>query len=252
MFTNVSSMINARSNRVLALGFLAFALTAAGCSDDDENPVAPVPSQTSVRAIHLSPDAPEVDIYFNGGATPAVSDLAFNEGTNYLKVAAGKYDVAIAPANTTVGDAVLSVNGIDLKANTNYTAVAFDEVASIDALLLVDNLKTPAAGQIRVRAIHTASAVGQVDIWNIPSAGAPTPLYTDVDFGVAGGYLELPAGSYTIGFDVDNDATPDVIFTLPALPAGTVANVFAVSQGANVYLLAQLQNGQVVQINPTT
>jgi hypothetical protein len=251
MFSKVSFTNQARSGRVMAFGVLALAFIAAGCSDDDEsNPVAPVPGQTSVRVIHLSPDAPEVDVYFNGAASPAVSDLAFNEGTGYLKVNAGQYDVDVAPAYNSVGSSVLSVKGADLKANTNYTAVAFSPVASINALLLVDNLSTPPAGQIRVRAIHTASAVGQVDIWNVPSTGSPAPLYTDVDFGVAGGYLELPAGAYTIGFDVDNDATPDVLFALPALPAGTVVNVFAVSQGANVYLLAQLQDGQVVQINP--
>lgn len=251
MYSTYPSRFAARSNRALALGFVALALVASGCSDDDDNPVAPAPGQTNLRAIHLSPDAPEVDIYFNGSATPAVTDLAFNEGTAFLTVNAGTYDVAVAPANTTVGDAVLSVNDVDLGANTRYTAVAFAPVASIDALLLTDNLSTPPAGQIRVRAIHTASAVGQVDIWNIPAAGAPTPLYENVDFGVAGGYLTIPAGAYTLGFDVDNDATPDVTFTTPALAAGTIANIFAVSNaGGNVYLLAQLQNSQVVQINP--
>jgi hypothetical protein len=128
--------------------------------------------------------------------------------------------------------------------------VAYSPVASISALLLTDNLSTPPAGQIRVRAIHTASAVGQVDIWNIPTGGAPALLYENVDFGAVGGYLAIPAGAYTLGFDVDNDAVPDLTFTTPALAAGTVANIFAVSQGANVYLLAQLQNSQVAQINP--
>ena len=91
--------------------------------------------------------------------------------------------------------------------------------------------------------------MGQVDIWNIPNNGAPAVLYMDVDYGVAGGYMDLPAGAYTIGFDVDNDATPDVVFDLPSLPAGTVANVFAVSQGSAVFLIAQLQDGTVARIN---
>jgi hypothetical protein len=91
--------------------------------------------------------------------------------------------------------------------------------------------------------------VGQVDIWNIPATGAPSPLYTDVDYGVAGGAMDLPAGAYTIGFDVDNDANPDVVFDLPSLPAGTVANVFAVSEGSTVFLIAQLQDGTVARID---
>lgn len=248
MIPKFSSKIAARSGRGAVLGLVALALTAAGC-DDDSNPAAPTAEKTYLRAIHLSPDAPQVDIYFNGTATPTVTDLAFKEGIDYLKVNAGTYDVAIAPANSSIGDAVLTVNAA-LGTNKRYTAVAFDEVASVQALLLTDDLSTLPAGQIRVRAIHTASTVGQVDIWNIPAVGAPTPLYQDVDFGVAGAYLTIPAGSYTLGFDVDNDANPDLTFTTPSLAAGTVANIFAVSQGSNVYLLAQLQNGQVVQINP--
>jgi hypothetical protein len=236
---------------MLAVGLVALVATVAGCDDDESSPVAPAPSQTNLRAIHLSPDAPEVDIYFNGSATPAVTDLAFNEGTNFLTVNAGTYDIAIAPANTDVGSAALTVDDVDLDANTRYTAVAFAPVSSLDALLLTDDLSTPPAGQIRVRAIHTASAVGQVDIWNIPSGGgAPSLLYENVDFGVVGGYLTIPAGAYTLGFDVNNDANPDLTFTTPALAAGTVVNIFAVSEGSNVYLLAQLQNSQVAQINP--
>jgi hypothetical protein len=240
---------NLRSS-ALATAMAVLALTAAGC-DDDDDAVSPVPGEANLRAVHLSPDAPEVDMYFNGSATPAVTDLAFNEGTSFLTVNEGAYDVAIAPANTSLGSAVLTVNDVDLSPNKSYTAVAFSPVASIDALLLEDNLSTPAAGQIRVRAIHTASAVGQVDIWNVPAVGAPTPLYQDVDFGDAGGYLTVPAGAYTLGVDVDNDATPDLTFTTPSLAAGTVANIFAVSNsGGSVYLLAQLQNSQIVRIDP--
>jgi hypothetical protein len=129
--------------------------------------------------------------------------------------------------------------------------VAFGNLASIQALALMDDETNLAAGSIRVRAIHAAPGVGEVDIWNIPSTGSPSALYENVPFGVAGGYLDLPAGAYTLGFDVDDDASPDVLFDLPALPAGTVANVFAVNDTAgNVFLLAQLQTGDVARIDP--
>ncbi len=247
---SISDLMINRSQRGLVLAMALVAVTAAGC-DDEDNPVAPTAAKTNLRALHLSPDAPEVDIYFNGSATPSVTDLAFNEGTSYLSIDAATYDVAIAPANTSVGAAVLTVNDVALAANKRYTAVAFAPVASIDAMLLTDDLSTPPAGQIRVRAIHAASAVGQVDIWNIPSSGSPSLLYENVDFGVVGNYLVIPAGSYTLGFDTNNDATPELTFTTPSLAAGTVANIFAVSNaGSNVYLLAQLQNSQVAQINP--
>ena len=116
----------------------------------------------------------------------------------------------------------------------------------------VDDYEGLASGQIRIRAIHTAPAVGEVDIWNIPETGDPAPLYENVPFGAAGDYLDVPASAYTLGFDVDDDATPDVIFDVPALEAGTVANVFATNDDAgNVFLVAQLADGSTVRIDPT-
>ncbi len=208
------------------------------------------PATTQLRALHLSPDSPSVDVYLNGSTTPAAQDLAFKTGTAFLTIPAGTYTVDIAPANTSIESSVLTVPGLFLGADRNFTAVAYNEVASLDALGLEEDLSTPSG--IRVRAIHTAVGVGQVDIWNIPGEGDPTPLYTDVDFGVAGDYLELPAGAYTLGFDLDNDANPELYFELPALGAGTIANVFATSDDSGVFLLAQLQTGDVVRIDPAT
>ncbi len=203
-----------------------------------------------LRAIHLSPNAPGVDVFLNGGSSPAVTNLEFEQGTGFLQVDAGTYDLDVAPTGSSASSSVLNVPGLQLSPGGSYTAVAYDELGSISALALVDDASGLASGNIRVRAIHTAVAVGQVDIWNIPASGSPSVLYEDVDFGVAGSYIDLPAGAYTIGFDVDNDANPDVVFALPSLNAGTVANVFAVSNSmGDVFLLAQLFDGAVARID---
>ncbi len=202
-----------------------------------------------LRVIHLSPDAPGVDVFADGAEPAAVVNLAFQESTDYLEIPAGTYDFNVAPTGTDPAQSVLDITGLELTAGTYYTAVAFDELSSIQALALIDDASTPPAGHIRVRAIHAASAVGQVDIWNVPDGGTPSVLYEDVDFGVAGDYIELPAGQYTIGFDVNKDANPDLLFELPDLPEGTIANVFAVSDGSDVYLIAQLA-GDVTAVIP--
>lgn len=246
------------SNRIRRSGFgvlfiaCAMAVTLlGGCSDDDENPVIPETASAFLRVFHLSADAPAVDAFLNMGVAPAVTGLAFGEATEYAEVPAGMYRIDISGQGGTAAEAVLTVPSIMLEEDTYYTAVAFDDLADISALALVDDYQGLAAGNLRVRAIHAAAAVGEVDIWNIPSSGSPSLLYENVGFGQVGMYLDLPAGAYRLGFDVDDDATPDLTFSLPALPAGTVANVFAVNNaGGDVFLLAQLESGAPARIDP--
>jgi len=234
--------------RIPAVALVAAALMIlTGCEDDATSPSN---ETAEVRVLHLSSDAPAVDVYLNEGASPAVTDLAFETGTAYVEVDAGTYQVDVTAAGSPLSSAVLTVPGLELMADGRYTAVAYDELASIKPLALEDDYSDLDSGAIRVRAIHTAPAVGQVDIWNIPVSGDPTPLVTDVDFGEVGLYADLPAGAYTLGFDVNDDAMPDVVFSLPSLPEGTVANVFAVSDGGDVFLVAQLEDGSTVRIDP--
>lgn len=238
-------------NLALAVALPLLATSAAACGDDDGDNNNNTMAQAELRVIHLSPDAPAVDVWANG-TTDAVQNLAFGSGTDYLSLDVGTYDFSVAPAGTSAADSVLDVDGVALAADQKYTVVAFDELSGIQALLLEDDESSLGAGDIRVRAIHTAVGVGEVDIWNIPDMGDPAPLYENVGFGVAGAYMDLPAGAYTLGIDVDDDATPDLVFELPSLPAGTVANVFAVASGGSVYLLAQLQDGSVDRIDAST
>ncbi len=233
-------------------------LASTGCDDDDDDDDREVDAgvvedagsgaTASARVIHLSPDAPAVDVTLDGPAVVPITDLEFTESTPFADVPAGTYDAVVELAGTDT--VVLVVQDIELMADTAYTAVAFDTAANIQALLLVDELTGVPAGNVRVRAVHTAPALGQVDVYAV-AAGALLPLYTDLDFGEVGQYLEVPAAATTLGVDVDDDGTPDATFAIPALPEGTVANVFAVNDAAGTpFLLAQLPDGQTARIDP--
>ena len=65
---------------------LAAMLFAVGCSEDDNDPVAPTPQNSKIRVIHTSYDAPAVDIRVDG--TVAVSNLAYGESSGYAEVPA--------------------------------------------------------------------------------------------------------------------------------------------------------------------
>ena len=145
-----------------------------------------------------------------------------------------------------VSDAVLTVADLPLMADMKYTAVAFDNLATIQALALVDDDTNIPAGSTRFQVVHAAAGVGQVDVWDMASG---TPLIPDFDFG-ATVQADLPAGAYTLGLDVNNDATPDAIFEVPDLGAGTFVNVFAVADAMGPFLLAQLPDGSTTRVNP--
>lgn len=220
------------------------------CGDDDEE-VQPAPGNTRVRAIHLSGDAPNVDIYADEEPPAAVTDLAFGESTPYVDLDAGTYTFNLTVAGAPPPPpSVLDIGPVALNKNRAYTAVAFNDVASIEALALEDDLSSTGTGNIRLRAIHVAPDVGEVDIWEVSDLQNPILLYENVNFRDVGDYLLLPAGAYMIGFDVDDDGVPDLTFATPALPEGSIVNLFAVNQINDVFLLAQFQVGPVAQIDP--
>ena len=134
----------------------------------------------------------------------------------------------------------------------SYTAVAFGRVASLGALFFEDDRTDLASTDIRVRAIHGAPDVGQVDVFNVAADGTATSILEDVDFGDVAEPLDLPAGAYTLGVDVNDDATPDLYFELPALEGGTLANVYVTQEaGGAVFALAQLDGATTARIDPS-
>lgn len=86
---------------------------------DDLTP--PASGKSHVRFVHLSPDAPAVDIAVQGG--PVVfPNIAFQGSTAFAPVDAGTYNLEVRLAGT--GTVVLSVPGVALQAGKIYTVFA--------------------------------------------------------------------------------------------------------------------------------
>jgi hypothetical protein len=222
-----------------------------GCGDDDDEKEV-VLGNTRIRAIHLSTDAPNVDIYVDEAPPAAVTDLAFGDSTTYLDLDAGTYTFNITAAGgPPPPPSVLDIGPVPLQKDRAYTAVAFNELAApIEALALLDDLTSTGTGNIRLRPIHVAPDVGEVDIWDVTDPEDPVPLYTDLGFRDVGSYAVVPAGPYTLGFDVDDDAVPDLSFETGNIPAGSILNIFAVNDGPDVFLIVQFVDGTTVRIDP--
>ena len=98
---------------------------------DDLTP--PASGNAHVRFIHLSPDAPSVDITTTDG-TVVFGNYEFKEFSNFTPLPAGSYDLQVRLAGTTT--IVLELPGIAVSDGNIYTVFAKGFVAGTDAQAL--------------------------------------------------------------------------------------------------------------------
>jgi predicted RNA-binding protein len=179
----------------------------------------------SVRVAHLSPNAPNVDVYVDGDAV--LEDVAFSAVSGYLDVPAGTRTVEI----TAAGDADTSVfeGDVPVEAGTDYTIAAIGEIGddadqAFEPLVLEDDNSDPGGDTARVRAVHASPDAPAVDI----TAEAGTTLFDGVEYG-GSGYTEVPGGDYTVQVRGDTEGNDgDVVAdTDVSLAGGQVYTVFA-------------------------
>jgi hypothetical protein len=87
---------------------------------DDLTP--PAAGNAHVRFIHLSPDAPAVDIGVTGVPAPVFPNKSFKDFTPFTPLPAGTYNLEVRVAGTQ--NVVLPLPGIKLEAGKIYTVFA--------------------------------------------------------------------------------------------------------------------------------
>ena len=104
-------------------------------------------------------------------------------------------------------------------------------VADIAPIVLEDDRTAPSTGNIKVRAVHGAPGAPAVDIY-VTAPGADiataTPALTNVPFGAASDYLEVPAGSYQVRVTPAGSKTVVIDSGALSLAAGQVRTAIAV------------------------
>lgn len=159
-------------------------------TDDDGTGEEPV--MGNLRVAHLSPDAPNVDIYVDGNAV--LEDVPFGTFSDYLELEVGEYDIQITAAGDQ--ETVVFDETVEL-AEGSFTAVALGELSEenqpFSVEILEDDLSDP-GDQARVRALHAAPDAPNVDI-TLASTG--DVLFGDVPFG-GSGTVSVEPGMYTV------------------------------------------------------
>ena len=171
-----------RRDVLKAAGTVAVIGGLAGCAEDeepvdDEEGEAPTeePDETqeeeleddvgAFRVAHTSPDAPNVDVYFDDQAV--IEDLAFREVSPYEEIEPGTYQAQVTAADDP--DTVVFDEEIEVEAGVTNTAVAFGEAAGgpeneFTVEILEDDISDPGEETSRVRLFHASPDAEDVDI----------------------------------------------------------------------------------------
>ena len=166
-------------------------LLLAGCQA-----VVSSPTASQVRIITASPDAPGLDIYLNS------SILAYNVGfarvSSYIAVNAGTDTVSA----DTAGSKQMLISAKNTFVNSNqYTVLIGNVSANLQELVIQDQAQAAPSGQISLRFIDQATQIGALDVYLVPMGQkftAVTPLLTNLTFGNAPSYLNVPTGTYSV------------------------------------------------------
>ena len=266
----MSQDINRR--RVLTGIGTGVAVGLAGCAGGDEGTTTTEPTETtttdpmetttteptetstaesaSVRVAHMSPNAPNVDVYVDGDTV--LEDVAFGAASSYLDVPAGDREIEITAAGD--ADTVVFSGPVAVEAGTAYTVVAAGELGDdanqpFEPLVLTDDNSDINEETTRVRLVHASPDAPAVDV--------TTPIGNTVFDGAAFGdatYVTTPEDEYTLQVRPDTEAGDgDVLGEYAvSLDGGEVYTVFAAGYltpdddpgGAGFQLLAAEDTGE--------
>jgi hypothetical protein len=199
----------ARTAGVVALLLGALALPAAAGAQG---------AQARVRVLHLSPDAPKVDVYVDGTST--LTAVPFKTATKHAQVPTGTHTVEIRPAGSANGNPLATARAT-LAPDTAYTLAAVGLAAKLQIMVLKDDFTAPPPGKAKLRGIDASPQSPPIDI---AIAGGPV-LFRNLTFPEATPFATVEAGSMAL--EVRRAGTEEVVFKSGArpLPAGAILTV---------------------------
>lgn len=169
---------------LLALVFTSFDAARGSAQDRTEE-------GASIRFVHASPDAPNVDVIVDGA--PLAEGLAFGDASDYLPLTSGSHQVQIVPSGEGADSALIDEE-IDLDGGEASIFAVAGSLNDIQSELYEVDLDDLDENQARVRLIHLAPNEDSVDL----SVAGGDEWEDDVDFPNAGDYKDVDAGTYDL------------------------------------------------------
>jgi hypothetical protein len=190
------------------------------------------PATAEIRAAHLSPDAPAVDVWLDGAIVGALTNVPFQAVSGYLTVGARTANVRVYAAGTTTNP-VIDADVTPLPGRA-YTIAATGLLADIAPVVLEDDRAAPAAGQTHVRFVHASPDAPAV---NVQVAGGPT-LFAGTEFREAAGYSPVGAGTYDLEVRLASNGALALAVPGVQLTGSTNFTIFAIGLAGDGSLAA--------------
>jgi hypothetical protein len=188
---------------------------------------------SDLRVVHLSPDAPALDVV-GDPAKEGAADVQFASGltylanTGYIGVTPDSYTVT--GATTAAPDTPLFSFGRIMLAGQRATALVVGQLATINDLVLADDIRSIYT-EGRLRIVNAAPGSGTAEVY-ILETGTPiesaNPSLFNFGLGASTNHLGYEPANYTVTFTAPGDST--TVFASAEVPAtaGTMHTVILV------------------------
>src|SRR5215211_5414111 len=207
----MSLTVSSGITRVTGMVLVALALVAGLLP----LPARPVMAQdetaeadATVRVIHASPGAPEVDVLLDG--QPLLQGVPYGTASSYATITPEEHRLQVVPTGQTADAAVVDET-IDAAPGQAYLLAVFGLLNDIGGDVYDVDLSEIEPGQARVRLINFSPDAGDVDL--LETGG--DEWFSDVGLGEASDYADIAPGTYSADVRGDDDRSLLTVSELP-------------------------------------
>lgn len=158
-----------------------------------------------LRLLHAVPGVPPVDVYANNSLI--ASGLPYKGFTEYLQIVPGTYHIQVFGAGTT--GPVLLDTVVEVPGQSINTAAIIGAPAGMSIRTFYETVVQIPPGQLYLRFANLVPDGPDMDL--VLSNG--TELFSDVKFGMATNYTQIPAGTYV--FYIQQSGTARSLLYVP-------------------------------------
>lgn len=201
-------------------------------------------SPTLLRVAALAPDAAPVDVYLD--AVPLLSGATFRTVGSYAAVTPGAHTLSLRAAGEPASAAPIASAPTTLTEGGAFTAAVLGAAPALQVSVFTDDFTLPPAGQAKVRVLHAAPSVPNVDA---AVKGGPV-LFRDVAYGKPTAYDAVKPGSYDL--QMYKAGTSEVLWTIAGVGvrAGSVYTLAAVGGAGKPLEVLPLADAAGVGVAP--